>query len=656
MYSRMEEIFGPDGLLKHRFTGFEYRKSQESLASGIWESLNSESGNMLFAEAPTGLGKTFAVLLPTIIWGKKNDKKILFLTASIPLQEQLFYKDIPHIARLLGSDLRYGILKGRNNYACIRKASDLGQQGFLSFNDRGSTSKTIIDWLAGTETGDISELDLPPDHPAVSAITCPENGCLGHRCPFREECFVQRMIERSQGWDVIISNYHLYFAYLIGASKPFPSKPDLIICDEAHKITDAVKSVSTIATSVDEFRRLFDQRNIVNLKQNIDTGEKKIEEIEKLFFKCLPLVIEFFNSLENTIPDSILIREFHDAHRQKGEEVQNSIMSLIEQVAPFISEIRESQSFPSGTAEPVQTSSVLAWFEEMVAAIRAFRWCLELDYLPSWGYWKEGDKMISKPAICSDSIPDALYFHDPDLIIMLSATLRIDGSFNFWEKETGLTADKKLVFDSPFSLDEQMQIWVVDLGLKVTETGYDERACRIIEKLIDQNNGSSLVLLSSLRLLKRVGNYLKTRKKDYNVLVQGELPRNELLKLFRKDTSSVLVGSVSFREGIDVPGESLSQVIIDRIPFPHPNDPLVQARNEYEGKGAFVSVTLPVAKMYLRQAVGRLIRTSEDRGRAVILDGRVLTRQDWKVPSSLPRVKYKKIHVKQNSVASKGSV
>jgi ATP-dependent DNA helicase DinG len=187
--------------------------------------------------------------------------------------------------------------------------------------------------------------------------------------------------------------------------------------------------------------------------------------------------------------------------------------------------------------------------------------------------------------------------------------------------------------------------------LTVTDTNYDDRVARVVEKLCDMNGGKTLVLLSSHRLLKKVGIRLRLKEKPYKILVQGDAPPGFLAEAFRKDLSSVLVGSVSYREGVDVPGEGLTQVIIDRIPFQHPRDPLLRTRRALYGGRLFPEIVLPMAKMYLKQAAGRLIRTASDSGRVVILDDRVLTREDWDIPEALPRVGFRRVKLSGLSVA-----
>ena len=222
----------------------------------------------------------------------------------------------------------------------------------------------------------------------------------------------------------------------------------------------------------------------------------------------------------------------------------------------------------------------------------------------------------------------------------------MNGDFSFWSREMGIQLDKTLVVTSPFDFSKQMELVIVDIGVPVASQGYDERICRAVEKLCDENGGRTLVLLSSLRLLRSLAQWMRKRERPYEVLAQGDFPQKELLKRFREDETSVLIGSVSFREGVDIPGEGLTQVIIDRIPFPHPNDPLIQARNALEEQKTFVKTTLPMVKMFLRQAVGRLIRSTSDRGRAVLLDGRVLDRKEWKILESLPSCKYRRLSIK----------
>jgi ATP-dependent DNA helicase DinG len=221
----------------------------------------------------------------------------------------------------------------------------------------------------------------------------------------------------------------------------------------------------------------------------------------------------------------------------------------------------------------------------------------------------------------------------------------VGGVFDFWERETGISPEERVCLGSPFDLPSQMSIWVVELGLRVTERGYDEMAGRVIERLCDDNGGRTLVVCSSRRLVNAVSTRMKGKKRAFRVLCQGEAPKGELLNLFRNDETSVLIGSLSFREGIDIPGEGLTQVILDRIPFPHPEDPLVRARRDLEGSRTFIQSILPMSRLFLRQAFGRLIRRKTDIGRVVILDGRALDRPDWGILQDFQGVSLRRIRL-----------
>ncbi|MEA3508649.1 MAG: ATP-dependent DNA helicase, partial [Synergistota bacterium] len=276
-------------------------------------------------------------------------------------------------------------------------------------------------------------------------------------------------------------------------------------------------------------------------------------------------------------------------------------------------------------------------------------WCTSVEGFPDWAYWWDGSRLSSVPAECAEMIAPWIFDSSPHAVIALSATLAAEGAFDYWRRETGIIPGRTLVLDSPFPLREQMSLWVVDLGRPVTQDDYPDTVARVVEKLCEQNGGSTLVLLSSFRVLGAVAARLASVKRGFRVLVQGQAPRWELLREFREDESSVLVGSVSFREGIDVPGKGLSQVIIDRIPFPHPSDPLIQTLEEKYGRKLFHRILLPGAKLLLRQAAGRLIRSFGDSGRVAILDGRVLSRTDWNIPAELPDAPYRKVTIVESN-------
>ncbi len=648
----MTDLFGPDGLFCSKLNGFEHRPQQEVLAEAVRDGLNSGGGHLLVAEAPTGVGKTFAFLAPAIEWVVKEGGAVLVLTSSIPLQEQLISKDLPTLSDVMGIPISFGLLKGRGNYACLRKAFELGEDGFLSFNDGGEASETITAWLALTEEGDLSEIPLPPGHPAVERIAGSFNGCIGSRCPYRDRCFIQKGLRNASRWQVVVANYHLFFAYSMGRGGSFPVPVRAIFCDEAHRMSEALSSVSTRSARRDDWLRQLRRVPPPRLDQSACGAIGYDPEVYGSAIKSVSeLAKGFFDRLDSLGPKGGIFTD-------PPEPLVRDGACLIEGLSPILSMGRKVDSYisdmgPAGEDVARDNGEYLAWTQMLGEMADSLRWCLDVSDYPRWTYWREEGALFSSPSWCGDILPSAFSGPEGDspVVIALSATMAVDGKMDYWIGETGLVPDRTLLLDSPFDLKKQMDISVVDLDLAVTDERYDDRVCRVVRKLCRDNRGSSLVLLSSTRLLRRVGSYLKKHDDGYVTLVQGELPRSELLRLFREDASSVLVGTVSFREGVDVPGDSLTQVIVDRIPFPHPDDPVQIARRDLEGRSSFMKSVLPSAKMSLRQSVGRLIRSGSDRGKVVILDGRVLSKKNWRILDSLPEVSVRRIRVVDRVVA-----
>ncbi len=638
----MEDFFGPEGILNAHLPNFEYRRQQRELAEKIENFLQSDR-RLLAAEAPTGVGKTYAMLVPAMRWAVANNSTVLVLTSGITLQEQLIYKDIPALLDVLGLDLPYGLLKGRGNYACIRKAREIGAEGFLDFGgDKGQASRDISGWLYATETGDLSELSLGDTHPARERIASSYLTCLGPYCPHHERCFYNKVMRSLSHWRVIVANYHVYFSYVLGQRKPFPAPFGLLICDEAHKMEDAARAVTQVGVDARDWQRLLRRaprldKVEASLLRSVDCpADRFAEEVADLS----RVSESVFDQLAARLPDGKSFTAY-------PPELKNDTAELLvkcDRIIGHLDELQEAAAGGGRDANALQDDGRIAvWNGELTAFRDSLRWCCDTQNYPEWAYWREGGSLKSSCVNGSDLIPPA-FDGDEIKVIALSATMTVDRSFEYWANETGLAPDETAVLDSPFNLPSLMEIDVVDLGLQVMSPGYADAVARVCRKYARENGGATLVLLSSRRLLTAVSAYLKmnAEKDRLNILVQGDLPRTELLELFKENERSVLVGMASFREGIDVPGEALTQVIIDRIPFPHPDDPVGEARAKLEGRENFVKVVLPGAKMQLRQAAGRLIRTGADRGRVVILDGRIVTRPDWKILNSLPAVPVKK--------------
>ncbi|GAB6280202.1 MAG: ATP-dependent DNA helicase [Thermovirga sp.] len=637
----IREIFSGDGILSHSLPGFEYRPQQQVLAEAVWSCLESGEGDIFLAEAPTGIGKTHALLVPSIYWSLENDKKILFLTSGIPLQEQIVLRDLPELCRCLGVEgLSFGLIKGKGNYLCRLKGKEISERELLSLMEP-DTAGGLFSWMESTGTGDLSEIAIPPSHPIVSSIAAGTDTCRGPACPFRESCFLKRVLQQAQEWKIIVANYHLFFSYSASTGRGFPVHFDAVLCDEAHRLTEAARAAATIRSTADDWMRMMDygRARVIPRMEWMESNERDDcasssdrvrQEAERLFSSWKKEIRQGQVFSEDSVPlhcSEELLERAQELLRSVGTPPETDDMET---------PLREASAM------------LLQWKEGVGEIIRSLQWCSRVGRFPEWAYWWDGRSLLSAPTECDGFIRNWLFPRPLDALVAVSATIAIGKDFSFWERETGLHSTESIVLDSPFRLEDQVSVWVVDIGLAVTAKGYDSHVGAVVEKLCDENGGSTLVLLSSIRLMKAVAGKLNSATRPYSVLVQGELPRNELLKRFREDVSSVLVGSVSFREGIDVPGDGLTQVIIDRIPFPHPDDPLLATRKAIEGSAIFTGVILPWAKLLLKQAAGRLIRTGTDSGRVVILDGRVLSRSDWNIPDALLKAPYKRIEVRES--------
>ncbi|MDR2522652.1 MAG: ATP-dependent DNA helicase [Synergistaceae bacterium] len=633
-----EDFFAPSGPLARRLEGYEHRPQQLGFAHAVREFLQNPGQSVMAAEAPPGVGKTFAVLVPALL--ESRDRHILFLTASITLQEQVIGKDLPKLKSLLSRNFSYGLLKGRGNYACLRRAASV-PDGYLPLI--GSAPLDLPRWFEETETGDLSELALSASHPLAVQVSATARSCLGNGCPFRGRCFVAQALRRAQDWKVVVANYHLFFSHILSKGS-FPVQYDWLVCDEAHRMADAARNAAMMEADAENGESLLRSRALSSFDGLLGRNMVDMSLFKKQAESCRKALSSLFNLAGLKYRQGDGITERNEELFHKGEE-------LIADLDKLLTPLRGIEDrFASGGFESDpnlgEAAAVVNWIEEVRDYKRAVRWCLGVDNFPNWGYWRSATALASAPVVCAEIVQGALASETPEKAVMVSATLSIEGDFSFWSRETGITPDVTFAASSPFDFRSQMELLVVDVGIPVASNGYDARVCRVVERLCEENGGRTLVLLSSMRLLRTLAGHMRGRQRKYEVLVQGELPQRELLRRFREDETSVLVGSVSFREGVDVPGGGLTQVIIDRIPFPHPNDPLVQARNALEGQKAFIGTTLPNAKMFLRQAVGRLIRSSTDRGRVALLDGRALDRRDWKILESLPPCKHRRLIVK----------
>ena len=647
----LKDFYSPTGPLS-RLPGYEFRAQQLEVALTVEKFLRGP-GVTLAVEAPTGVGKTFAVLVPALREARQFGTRILFLTAGITLQEQLIGKDLPRLRQLLGFDFTFGLLKGRSNYVCLRLARNAASPSLFEAEDGEGEIVPLARWLEETETGDLAERG---NSALLQNISAGDQNCIGPACPCRDRCFVIRAYRRAQDWDLVVANYHLFFSHILEGTGNFPVRYDWLICDEAHRLPDAARSSATVRAGAENVLSLLGPRNLQGFTPFLP-GDAK-DALPPLAEKARDELQKLFSGLAASPPSGGL-QAPDEGLLQRGRTAAALLDDLLRALRPF--EDRFMMGDISDKRDLARGAEMMNWIDSVREFKRSLLWCLSVEQFPRWAYWAETSlpdrgsfagrlhaALMSKPVDAAEIIQEVLKKEAPDKAIFTSATLTLaGGSFDFWSREAGIVPDESLVVSSPFDFRQQMEVLVVDAGLGVMEKGYDERMCRVMEKLCDGNGGRTLVLLSSMRLLKAFARKMRAKERPYNILVQGDMPQRQLLRRFAEDETSILIGSVSFREGVDVPGEGLTQVIIDRIPFPHPSDPLVRARDVLEGGKGFVRVTLPTARMFLRQAVGRLIRSTSDHGRVVLLDGRAVDKKNWGILSAFPPCRVRKLKVRE---------
>jgi ATP-dependent DNA helicase DinG len=604
LHTIIEAIFSVHGSLAQR-PQYEHRPQQWQMARAIIEAL--ESNSHLIVEAPTGVGKSLAYLVPAILFAVANKRKAIVSTHTKNLQEQLIRKDIELVRELVGVEFDAVVLKGRKNYLCTtRLRYALSAQTELFEREHFTELKQIRDWSSATPDGDI---ESAPFHisPEVWQQVCSEQGACSQRiCD--AHCFFQRAKRRARSAQVVVLNHSLFFTLLAlqQSDDDFLFPNDFVIFDEAHTLEQVAgagisKSISR-AQVLYAVHRLYNPRTTRGLLAKLKKKRPRelCEQVEQR-------VMDFF------------------------DEVSAAARALMGR-SPSV-RIRTPHFTPNSVHQPlVDLQKVISELEEVL--IREF---IEQSN-PALTYWVEigsgrnpNVTLCTAPTDVAESVGPRL-FRQNKSVIMTSATLSIDGSLEYFRQRIGAVSAKTLTVDTPFDLQKQMRLVLArDLAPPDSEE-FERELPDWIHRSIARTEGKALVLFTSSVLLKSVAETLRPalEAEGIKLLVHDRgVSRHRLLEEFRRDIHSVLFGLDSFWMGIDVPGEALEHVIITRLPFAMPDHPLMEARFELivqRGGNSFLDYQLPEAVLKLRQGVGRLIRTATDKGIVTILDSRILSK------------------------------
>jgi ATP-dependent DNA helicase DinG len=641
----VEEIFSPSGPFSV-LPVFEYRHQQVEMSGAIARAL--EDTGHLIIEAPTGVGKTLAYLIPAILYALREGKRAVISTHTRNLQEQLLQKDIPLARKLLGKSFGAATLKGRRNYLCTtRLRGALASPASLFGNDDREELRRIQAWAAGTSDGDTEGLPFTPN-PEVWNAVCSEQGiCTPRTCG--PGCFYQRAREKARRADVIILNHALFFNLLAlqEGDDGYVFENDFVIFDEAHMLEAVAASGAGKRLSYRQLRTTLHRLYNTKTKKGLLAGQTK--GLKQLVVTTEKSVQSFFDSVAQA--GLALIA----GAKSDGGQGMRLVRVRSPHLVPDI--LAAPLAALQSAVGKIEQGEDAGEIRQELAVTRRFLWdaqTLAGEFLgqtdPEFTYWLEiAGTRGDRSALCA-SPSDVSRFVGPRLfrkgrsVVLTSATLSVGGSLQYFQHRIGGTGVRALILDSPFDHRRQMRICIArDIPEPDTQE-YRNLLPSWIMRSIDRTGGRALVLFTSNVLMRSVAALLAGEfgRRDIRLLVQGlGFPRHQLLEEFRRDIRSVLFGLDSFWMGIDVPGEALEHVIITRLPFAVPSHPLTETRLEMiarDGGNAFLEYSLPEAVLKFRQGAGRLIRSQADTGILTLLDSRILHKSYGRVfLGSLPR-------------------
>ncbi len=562
----------------------------------------------LLVDAGTGTGKTLAYLVPAILSGRR----VVVSTGTKNLQEQLFFKDVPFLQQHLERELKVCYMKGRANYACRQKVYDAGREAILAGLEEVADFEVIRAWEQTTVNGDRAEIKkLPESSSAWSKIDARRDTCTGQRCQQFERCFITKMHQRAQESDIIIVNHHLFFADLAVKDEEFGGiLPEYaaVVFDEAHELEDVAGQY--FGMSVSNHQLLDLSRDTASFSRRKNAGSVELDQILTTLENRTEMFFLAFSSVEGRIGFRGHVA-FLETHREKYEEV----LLALDMLATRLQTIE-------GSADEV--SPLLRRTFELRQALEFWMKGGDAAYV----YWIErrgrGVYLQATPidvsAILREKLFDAL-----DTVILTSATLAVGGNFEYVEKRLGIQSARSLVVPSHFDYPKQALLYVPQHLPDPRSPGFTAAASDEIVRILTHSRGRAFVLFSSYQQMRLVYDRVSFEI-EYPTLLQGSAPRNALLEEFRRTPNCVLFATASFRQGVDVQGDQLSCVIIDKLPFAVPSDPVVEARVQRlrdEGGNPFYDYQIPQAALALKQGFGRLIRSRTDRGVLVLLDNRI---------------------------------
>ena len=671
----IENYFAKDGILAKEIKGFEYREEQEEMAQYIQDAINED--RKIIVEAGTGTGKTLAYLIPSIKWAVTNKKKVIIATNTINLQEQLLLKDIPLAKSIIKDEFSYVLVKGRNNYVCKRLFNELVLGKSIDIETFSMEAREqieyILKWGNKTKTGDKAELPFEVYPDVWELVQSTTELCLGKKCPYRKECFYMKTRMEKMEADILISNHHVFFADLnVRAETDFDSeylilpRYDMVIFDEAHNVESVARSYFSVEVSKISFTRLlnriYQKKNkrkkeksaLIRVEDTVD--EKNLEDSEQYIY-LLNTLKEEISILQN-IGDEYFdeIRKIYETNteapikkslnnfemtksrflenlREKKDIFQSKLADFLNLMMSFNNVIDEEKD---KNPEVINFNNHLKMFKAYIDSFKFINSFEDDNYI----YWLDINSkrtnviLTATPLNIAQKLSTVL-FDNLDRLVFASATIVVNGNFDYFKKSLGLNEEDciEAIIKSPFDYDEQMSVYIPsDIQDSENINAFVSDASKFILNILLKTNGKAFILFTSYTMLNQIYYSISKKLKDkgFEVFLHGDKPRSQIIKEFKEVENPILFGTTSFWEGVDVQGENLSNVIITKLPFLVPTDPVVSAiskKIEEDGGNSFMDFQLPEAIIKFKQGVGRLIRKKTDSGNIFILDNRILKKR-----------------------------